>query len=188
MADVSRRKMLLSGGTLGALGALSLATPAHARPLIDWTWSPSGSVAGAGAGADPRWVWDDEADPVAAALLDNGDVPAVNRLLWTWNRNDQPLPDGLPADLRAFMEKARQLPAWADRAKLERAAEFNKSRGLYLNLLNGVGGGMLSTAIPKEARAVYYSKGGADMEDRVAKTSILGFAVGALNAYRPDGN
>ena len=188
MADVSRRKMLLSGGTLGALGALSLATPAHARPLIDWTWSPSGSVAGAGAGADPRWVWDDEADPVVAALLDNGDVPAVNRLLWTWNRNDQPLPDGLPADLRAFMEKARQMPAWADRAKLERAAEFNKSRGLYLNLLNGVGGGMLSTAIPKEAGAVYYSKGGADMEDRVAKTSILGFAVGALNAYRPDGN
>ena len=87
-----------------------------------------------------------------------------------------------------FIERARQLPAWADRRKLERAAEFNKSRGLYLNLLNGVGGGMLSTAIPKEARAVYYSKGGADMEDRVAKTSILGFAVGALNAYRPDGN
>lgn len=47
---------------------------------------------------------------------------------------------------------------------------------------------MLSTAIPKEARAVYYSKGGADMEDRVAKTSILGFAVGALDAYRPEGS
>ncbi|MFC5946423.1 oxygenase MpaB family protein, partial [Micromonospora harpali] len=31
-------------------------------------------------------------------------------------------------------------------------------------------------------------QGGADMEDRVAKTSILGFAVGALNAYRPGGS
>src|SRR5690606_34950458 len=99
----------------------------------------------------------------------------------------QPLPDGLPADLRDFMEHARQLPPWADHEKLERAAEFNKSRGLYLNLCNGPGGGILATAIPKEARAVYHSAGGADMEDRVAKTSLFGFAVGSLNAYRPDG-
>ncbi|MFC7310442.1 oxygenase MpaB family protein [Streptomyces monticola] len=188
MSELSRRRMLVSGGTLGALGALSMASPAHARSLMNWTWAPSGSVAGSGAGADPRWVWDEEADPLLASLLDRGAIPEVNRLLWDWERNDQPLPAGLPRDLRAFIEKARQLPSWADRSKLEAAAEFNKSRGLYLNLLNGVGGGMLSTAIPKEARAVYYSKGGADMEDRVAKTSILGFAVGSLNAYRPDGS
>ncbi|MFI6025797.1 oxygenase MpaB family protein [Amycolatopsis magusensis] len=188
MAGLSRRKMLVSGGALGALGALGVAAPAHARSVMAWTWAPSGSVAGSGAGADPRWVWDEEADPLVASLLDRGDVPMVNALLWNWTRNDQPLPAGLPEDLRAFIEKARQLPSWADPKKLEVAAEFNKSRGLYLNLLNGVGGGMLSTAIPKEARSVYYSKGGADMEDRVAKTSILGFAVGALNAYRPGGS
>jgi endo-cleaving rubber dioxygenase len=188
MVELSRRKMLISGGALGALGALGMATPAHARPLLNWTWAPSGSVAGVGAGADPRWVWDSEADPLVASLLDRGAVPEVNRLLWDWNRNDQPLPAGLPADLRDFIESARQLPSWADPRKLATAAQFNKTRGLYLNLLNGVGGGMLSTAIPKEARSVYYSAGGADMEDRVAKTSILGFAVGALNAYRPDGN
>ncbi len=186
MAELSRRRMLLSGGALGALGALGVAVPAQAR-TTEWTWAPSGSVAGAGPGADPRWVWDEEADPLVASLLDRGAVPEVNRLLWDWERNDQPLPAGLPSDLRDFIEVARRLPAWADRRKLETAAEFNKSRGLYLNLLNGVGGGMLSTAIPKEARSVYYSAGGADMEDRVAKTSILGFAVGALNAYRPDG-
>ena len=187
MTDLSRRGVLLSGGALGTLGALGMASPALAG-AASWAWDQSGSVAGHGSGADPRWVWDEEADPLVASLLDRGAVPEVNRLLWDWNRNDQPLPAGLPEDLRAFIERARQLPAWADRGKLELAAEFNKSRGLYLNLLNGVGGGMLSTAIPKEARAVYYSKGGADMEDRVAKTSILGFAVGALNAYRPDGN
>ncbi|MFC4119960.1 oxygenase MpaB family protein [Nonomuraea zeae] len=187
MAELSRRKMLISGGALGALGALGMASPAQARPTTPWTWAPTGSIAGSGAGADPRWVWDEEADPLVASLIDRGAVPEVNRLLWDWNRNDQPLPGGLPEDLRSFMDKARELPTWADPAKLSTAAEFNKSRGLYLNLLNGVGGGMLSTAIPKEARAVYYSKGGADMEDRVAKTSILGFAVGSLNAYRPDG-
>ncbi|WP_345727059.1 oxygenase MpaB family protein [Cryptosporangium minutisporangium] len=179
--------MLLSSGALGAFGALSAMSQVQAR-VADWTWAPSGSVAGTGAGVDPRWVWDAEADPVAAALLDRGDVPEVNRLLWDWNHNDQPLPAGLPTDLRDFMERARQLPSWADQGKLNAAAEFNKSRGLYLNLLNGIGGGMLSTAIPKEALSVYYSKGGADMEDRVAKTSILGFAVGALDAYQPKGN
>lgn len=57
-------------------------------------------------------------------------MPEVNRLLWDWNRNDQPLPAGLPEDLRAFIEQARRLPSWADHGKLETAAEFNKSRGL----------------------------------------------------------
>lgn len=187
MAELNRRRMLASGGALGAFGLMGMAFPARARGAEEWTWSPSGSVAGSGPGADPRWVWDEEADPLVASLLDRGAVPEVNRLLWDWNRNDQPLPAGLPADLRDFIDQARRLPSWADRAKLEAAAQFNKSRGFYLNLLNGLGGGMLSTAIPTEARSVYYSAGGADMEDRVAKTSILGFAIGSLNAYRPNG-
>jgi endo-cleaving rubber dioxygenase len=183
MTEVSRRKVLITGSVLGAASVLGFTPPAWA-----WNWSPAGSVAGSGTGADPRWVWDPEADPVVASLYQRNLVQQVNDLLWNWNRNDQPLPAGLPADLVTFIEQARRLPTWVDHNKLNVAAQFNVSRGLYLNLLNGVGGGMLSTAIPKEARAVYYSAGGADMEDRVAKTSILGFAVGDLNAYRPDGD
>jgi hypothetical protein len=144
-------------------------------------------VAGSGSATDPQWVWDDEADQLLGDVLRRGDVPRVNAALRTWTRNDQPVPAELPRDVREFMEQASRLPSWADRDKLETAARFNKTRGFYLNILNGIGGGMLSTAIPREARAVYYSQGGADMEDRVAKTSKLGFAVGDLNAYRPDG-
>ncbi|WP_007023226.1 oxygenase MpaB family protein [Saccharomonospora iraqiensis] len=187
MADYSRRKALMSGGGLAALGALVAAAPAQARSLVGWTWSPSGSVAGSGSGTDPHWVWDEQADPLLASLFDRGVIPRVNELLWTWERNDQPLPDGLPADLREFLEDARRMPSWADRDKLELAEDFNKRRGIYLNLANGPGGGILATAIPNEAQSVYYSAGGADMEDRVAKTSLFGFAVGSLNAYRPDG-
>jgi hypothetical protein len=185
MEKPSRRHVLMAGGTLGALGALSVASPAQASSL--WTWSPEGSVAGAGEGADPRWVWDEEADPLVASLLDRGDVSQVNNLLRTWTKNGQPLPDGLPADLRDFMERARQLPSWADQGKLATAFEFNQKRGLYLGVTYGFASGMMSTAIPREARAVYYSRGGADMKDRITKTAKLGYDVGSENAFQPDG-
>jgi hypothetical protein len=178
--ELNRRRLLAAGGALGALGALSATAPA-------WSWSPAGSVVGSGAGADPRWVWDDAADPVLAAVVDSGDVPEINALLRTWTRNDQPLPAGLPADLRDLMESARQLPAWTDRAKLAAAVDFNKLRGTYLGVTYGFASGMMSTAIPHEARAVFYSAGGADMKDRISKTAKLGYDVGSPNAFQPDG-
>jgi hypothetical protein len=186
MEKISRRKILLKSGALGAVGALGMAAPASARSL--WTWKPTGSVAGTGAGIDPRWVWDEATDPLVASLLDRGDVPRVNQLLRGWTRNSQALPSGLPADVRDYIEHARQLPAWADQAKLQTATEFYKSRGLYLGVLYGFGSGMMSCAIPNEARAVYYSKGGADMRDRITKTAKLGHDIGDLNAYKPDGD
>ncbi|WP_151769550.1 oxygenase MpaB family protein [Streptomyces abyssomicinicus] len=185
MADINRRRLLLAGGSLGAFGALSLASPARARSL--WTWSPTGSVAGSGAGVDPEWVWDEEVDAIVADVIRRGQVPMVNDLLRDWVRNDQPLPSGLPTDLGVWMEEARKMPAWANPAKLQAAVEFTRRKGLYTGALYGLGSGLLSTAIPREARAVYYSKGGADMKDRVAKTAQLGYDVGDRYAYQPQG-
>ncbi|MBB5074669.1 oxygenase MpaB family protein [Nonomuraea endophytica] len=186
MAELSRREALISGAALGALGALGAASPAQAL-TGDWGWPASGSIAGSGSGADPRWVWDEVADPLLASLFERGVIPEVNRLLYDWNRNDQPLPAGLPEDLRAFIEQARQLPSWADPAKLDAGASFHALKGNYLVVLTIVGAGMLATAIPKEARAVYYSAGGADLKDRIAKTNILAYAVRPRNAWGPGG-
>ncbi|RAY12683.1 DUF2236 domain-containing protein [Actinomadura craniellae] len=187
MEKPSRRNVLVAGGTLGAVGALGgVTSPAGAGML--WTWSPEGSVAGAGAGADPRQVWDAEADELVGSLLDRGVVPQVNKLLRTWTKNGQPLPAGLPADLREFMERARQMPSWADQSKLATAVNFNEKRGLYLGVTYGFASGMMSTVIPREARAVYYSKGGADMKDRITKTAKLGYDIGTDDAYKPDGS
>ncbi|MCZ4549729.1 oxygenase MpaB family protein [Gordonia rubripertincta] len=182
MEDFNRRNMLKAGGVLGAAGAAALVAPA-----TPWTWSPAGSVPGVGSGADPKYVWDVEADPVVAGLLDRGEVPKVNELLKHWTKNSQPLPAGLPSELRDFMEHAKQLPDWADEQKLVSAVNFNQKRGTYLGVLYGFASGMMSTVIPKEARAVYYSKGGADMKDRITKTAKLGYDIGSLNAYQPDG-
>lgn len=181
MTTTTRRR-LLAGGALGALTAVSLGTPSRA-----WSWAPSGSIGGAGDGRDPKWVWDEQADPIVASIIERGDVAAVNARLRTWTKNGQALPAGLPRDLRDFIEDARRLPSWADRGKLADAVTFNKKRGLYLGLLYGLCSGMMSTAIPHEARAVYYSKGGAAMKDRISKTAKLGYDVGSLNAFRPDG-
>ncbi|TDC59564.1 DUF2236 domain-containing protein [Actinomadura sp. GC306] len=185
MENPSRRNVLIAGGAVGAVGALSVATPAQASAL--WTWSPKGSVAGAGAGADPKTVWDDECDQLVASLLERGVVPDVNRKLAQWTKNGQTLPSGLPADLRDFIERARQLPSWVDNAKLQQAVDFNERRGLYLGVTYGFASGMMSTVIPREARAVYYSKGGADMRDRITKTAKLGYDIGTANAYGPNG-
>ncbi|WP_183093505.1 oxygenase MpaB family protein [Nocardioides stalactiti] len=181
MAELSRRRLLIGGGVLGAAGTLGVVAPAA------WTWAASGSVAGTGTGMDPKLVWDDEADSVVAALFERGEVDRVNELLAGWTHNDQPLPAGLPADLHAFLERARQLPSWADQAKLARVFDFYERRGLYLGVLYGLGSGMMSCVIPREARAVYYSAGGADMKDRIAKTAKLGYDIGAENAYAAGG-
>jgi hypothetical protein len=158
-----------------ALGA-GLAVPG-------WAWGGAQSVAGIG-GTTPPWeVWDDEADAVVAAVIDRGEVAQVNALLRDWTRNAQPLPAGLPPDLHAFIETARRLPPWTDVAKLKAAVEFNKKRGTYLGVAYGFVSGMMSTAIPHEARAVYYSKGGADMKRRISRTAKFGYDIGSLGGF-----
>lgn len=175
MAELTRRNALKRGGAMGVVGAAM------------WTWPAEASVARTGAGADPRWVWDPEADALLASVIDRGDVPAVNAALRTWKKNGQALPGGLPADVRDFVERARQLPSWADPGKLATSFAFTEKRGLYLGVLYGLASGMISTVIPHEARAVYYSKGGAAMKDRISKTAKLGYDIMTRNAFEPAG-
>lgn len=182
MEDVTRRTILKSGAALGAAGAIAAVAPA-----TPWTWSPANSVPGAGTGADPRGVWDPECDDLVADLSRRGEIPKVNKLLKHWIHNGQPLPAGLPPDLRDFLTRAKALPDWADHGKLAAAARFNEKRGTYLGVIYGFVSGMLSTVIPQEARAVYYSYGGAAMKDRISKTAKLGYDIGTANAFAPDG-
>ncbi len=184
MDTISRRRLLQAGGALGALAVVGPAVPA-------WAWSSSRSVAGGDlATVPPEDVWDPEADAVVHRLFTEEGITRIdqlNALLRPWHRNDQALPAGLPSDLVAFVEGARRPPAWIDRGKLADAYDFYERRGGYTGLLYGLGSGIMSCAIPDEARAVYHSKGGEDMRDRVTKTAKLGYDIGARNAFAPDG-
>lgn len=163
-----------------------------ARPSTPaWAWNSRRSVAGGDlATVPPDLVWDTGADPVVSRLFQEegiGRIEELNALLRPWHRNDQPLPRGVPSDLAAFVEAARAEPAWIDRGKLADAFDFYELRGAYTGMLYGLGSGIMSCAIPDEARAVYHSKGGEDMRDRVTKTAKLGYDIGTANAFEPDG-
>lgn len=161
---MDRRRFLTAGAAIGA-GML----------IPSWSWAGAQSVAGFGGTTPPWTVWDDEADAVIAAVIERGEVPAVNAVLRTWTKNGQALPAGLRADLRDFIEEARRLPSWASTTRLRSAVDFNKKRGTYLGVAYGFVSGMMSTVIPHEARAVYYSRGGADMKRRISRTAKFGY-------------
>ncbi|MEU4242528.1 oxygenase MpaB family protein [Actinoplanes sp. NPDC026619] len=180
MQNLSRRRVLTLGA---ALGLASVADPAKA-----WAWSSAGSIAATGTVTDPWSVWDDATDPLVASLLDSGQIPAVNTAFDSWVNNGDALPAGLPANLVAYLQQVNTLPSWADRTKLSRAAAFNKRMSLYLFLLYGLGSGIMSTVIPREARNVYHSAGGADMQSRAAKTFTYGYDLSAADAFLPTGH
>lgn len=178
MSNLSRRNVLSLGVALG-LVSVAGATAASA--------SPAGAVAGTAAGTDPWWAWDDEVDRLMAAFLDNGQVPAINTAMRSWLNNNDPLPSGLPTNLAAYLQQVNKLPSWADRAKLRLAADFNRRKDTYLFMLYGLGSGIMSTVIPREAKSVYWSAGGADMQDRAAKTFTFGYDLSDLTAFEPTG-
>ncbi|WP_372666038.1 oxygenase MpaB family protein [Amycolatopsis kentuckyensis] len=171
MSDLSRRSVLSLGVALGLASATSV-VPA---------WASAGTA------TDPWWVWDDEVDRLMAGVLDTGGVPALNTALRPWVNNGDPLPTGLPADLAGHLRQANRLPSWADPVKLRRAADFNRRKDTYLFMLYGLGSGIMSTVIPREAKSVYWSAGGANMQDRAAKTFTFGYDLSDLNAFQPSG-
>ncbi|MET9595488.1 oxygenase MpaB family protein [Streptomyces sp. NPDC006516] len=179
MENLSRRRALSLGVALGLVGV--------AEPSKAWAWASKDSVAGAGSGADPEYVWDSATDPLMVSLLENGQVPAVNTAMKGWVNNNDALPSGLPAELRAHLQTYNKLPSWADPVKLARAADFNRRKDTYLFMLYGLGSGIMSTVIPREARSVYWSFGGADMKDRAAKTFTFGYDLSQLDAFKPTG-
>ncbi|MFE9093366.1 oxygenase MpaB family protein [Streptomyces sp. NPDC007264] len=180
MGNLSRRRMLTLGA---ALGLVSMADVSHA-----WSWSSTGSIAGTDTVTDPFSVWDPTADEVAARLLADGTIPAVNRAWESWVDNSDSLPSGMPDYLTDYLRQVNQLPPWADSALLAASQKLYKRLSSYLFVSESLGSGILSTVIPREARAVYWSAGGADMKARAAKTFTFGYDLHSETAWEPTGH
>jgi hypothetical protein len=181
MENLSRRRAISLGAALGLTG-LALEAPTL------WSWSSLGSIAKADTVTDPFQVWDPTADQVAARLLADGSIPAVNTAWNSWRHNSDPLPSGMPDYLVSYLRQVNRLPSWADPAKLARAQTLYKRLSGYLFISESLGSGFLSTVIPREARSVYWSAGGADMQDRAAKTFTFGYDLHHEDAFDPTGS
>ncbi|SDL30464.1 oxygenase MpaB family protein [Streptomyces indicus] len=180
MGSISRRRVLSLGAALG------LASAAAAPEA--WAWSSAGSLAGADEVTDPFQVWGPEPDAVAARLLADGAIPAVNEAWRRWVDNADPLPSGMPGYLTSYLQKVNRLPSWADAGKLAASERYYKRLASYLFVSQSIGSGIMSTVIPREARAVYWSAGGANMKDRAAKTFTFGYDLNSATAWQPTGH
>ena len=96
----------------------------------------------AGANGNSRWtdalldrmreLGDPMADGAVAAVLEQGGVDAVNVIMHTLVRNDQPVPEGLPAQIRAYLAETQPLPEWADMRKIKRAQQLFETWGVEI--------------------------------------------------------
>src|SRR5262245_41403504 len=110
MGNLSRRRILTLGAALGLVGVTDVSQA--------WSWSSSGSIAGTDTVTDPFSVWDPAADDVAARLLADGSIPAVNKAWESWVNNSDALPSGMPGYLTDYLTQVNRLPSWADPALL----------------------------------------------------------------------
>ncbi|MGR7000520.1 oxygenase MpaB family protein [Yinghuangia aomiensis] len=181
MENLSRRRALKLGAALGLAGVALEAPKA-------WSWSSAGSLAATDTVTDPFTVWDPVPDQVAAQILADGATASVNTAWTAWTNNGDPLPAGMPAYLKSYLQQVNQLPSWADRSVLAASQQLYKRLSMYLFLSLSLGSGILSTVIPRESRAVYWSAGGADAKARAAKTFTFGYDMVAADAWSPDGH
>lgn len=84
-----------------------------------------------------RLCGDQQTDDMLAPLLRTGAVRNFNAVLGALTENNQPIPEDLPADLRRWLAEQGALPAWADRQRLDRAAQFFVAHGPVICLILG---------------------------------------------------
>jgi ER-bound oxygenase mpaB/B'/Rubber oxygenase, catalytic domain len=96
------------------------------------------------AGGSSRWTdalldsMREKGDPVAddpvADVFKRGGVGAVNNILRTLVRVDQPVPDDLPPELKNYLVDTLPMPEWADMAKIKRGQQLFETWGVLIVL------------------------------------------------------
>jgi hypothetical protein len=81
-----------------------------------------------------RQLGDPAADGPVTAVLERGGVAAVNEIMRTLVRVDQPVPKELPDELEDYFADTLPLPAWADMAKIERGQRVFETWGVQISV------------------------------------------------------
>jgi hypothetical protein len=98
----------------------------------------------AGASRSSRWtnalldhmrqLGDPVADTPVAAVFERGGVHAVNAIMQTLVRVDQPVPEQLPDELQDYLTTTLPLPEWADMGKIQRGQQLFETWGIEIAL------------------------------------------------------
>ncbi|HZC94051.1 MAG TPA: oxygenase MpaB family protein [Mycobacterium sp.] len=81
-----------------------------------------------------RELGDPLADTPVAAVLERGGVGAVNAIMQTLVRVDQPVPEHLPEELQDYLANTLPLPEWADMCKIHRGQQLFETWGIEIAL------------------------------------------------------
>jgi ER-bound oxygenase mpaB/B'/Rubber oxygenase, catalytic domain len=132
-----------------------------------------------------RKTGDELADKPVKKVLDSGGVDAVNALLRTLVRNDQPVPEELPAEIRDYLAESLALPEWADMGKIKRGQELYDTWGVLITLCLFCASLPASYAAAKGVKVLYLTaRLDTDARRRVMETGqflIDVLAVGGLD-------
>jgi hypothetical protein len=132
-----------------------------------------------------RKTGDELADKPVKKVLDSGGVDAVNALLRTLVRNDQPAPEELPAEIQDYLAESLALPEWADMRKIKRGQQLYDTWGVLITLCLFCASLPASYAAAKGVKVLYLTaRLDTDARRRVIETGqflIDVLAVGGLD-------
>ncbi|BBZ46137.1 hypothetical protein MPRM_34180 [Mycobacterium parmense] len=134
-----------------------------------------------------RGLGDPLADAPVAAVLEGGGVDAVNALMRTLVRVDQPVPEELPAEIRAYLVETLPLPEWADPALIARGQRLFETWGVQVAACLFCASLPSSYAAAKGVKVLYLTaRLDTDARRRVMETGQ--FLIDSLNAGGLDEN
>ena len=80
-----------------------------------------------------RLTGDELADATVAELFERGEVGTFNTLMRYVSTAGAPLPDGLPAVAREYLQATRPPPAWVDWGEMEKARLFFIDNNVHIS-------------------------------------------------------
>jgi ER-bound oxygenase mpaB/B'/Rubber oxygenase, catalytic domain len=82
---------------------------------------------------EKRHKCDKPADDAVGEVFERGGVEAVNDVMQTLVRTDQPVPDALPQKLKDYLRDTLPLPDWADMGKIEHGQRLFEQWGVHIS-------------------------------------------------------
>jgi hypothetical protein len=135
-----------------------------------------------------RTVGDPIPDRIIEELARDGQINQVNQIMRQLFRNSHPVPSELPENIQAWLRSTDQLPAWVDKARLDRAATMFVEYGRCVPLILSTSSLVECYAARKGCKALSFSyRLGHNTKHRLAETAQFLLVVMTPGAFDENG-